>query len=316
LLTKKPTNLKETFQSEPIEDICWTNWKRKRLVLIGEERLAERALSRINSHNISCLPVISSEGFVIGKVDILSIVSSLVNFLDVSTKQTFQKSMREFMSQPVRSLMSKQSYAISSSTSMLLACEHMLSLEESSFVVIRRKIEGDVTLLLKESDVVGIVTLSDILKFLVQNSMLMKQTPTFMKSIDELGLGRNPPKCASLNSNVWEAFKEIGRTCCGGLAVVDDNGLLVGNLSASDFKGLTRNNISILNSTIEKFLASDLKKPWWNRPICVDLNESLYHTIQQFASLGVHRMYVVENGKPIGEITHRDVLAQIYKDFQ
>jgi len=146
--------------------------------------------------------------------------------------------------------------------------------------------------------------------------MVMRETPIFNKTLQDLGLGRNQPKCFNAKSPVADALKEINRLCCNGLAIVDDGGLLVGNFSASDLKGVTRRNCAILNSSVENFLSRDLKRPWWSRPICIELNDTLYHTVQQFVSLNVHRMYVVDNGKPVGEITHHDVLDQLWKSFQ
>jgi CBS domain-containing protein len=285
------------------------------LILIGEDQLIERALQRINSHNVHSIPVIS-KGAIIGCVDVLNIVSSLIHAIESGTSQVMQQNIRrEFMTKQVNTLISK-CHAISSSASILSACEKMVKLGESRFVVARRSIEGDITELKSETDVVGIFTLSDVLKFLVQNSMMMKETPVFNKTLRELGLGRNSPKCVNSKSSVSDAFKEISRLCCNGLAIVDDGGQLVGNLSASDLKGVTRRNCAILNSSVENFLSRDLKRPWWNRPISIDLNDTLYHTVQQFVSLNIHRMYVVEHGKPIGEITHQDVLDQLWKSFQ
>jgi CBS domain-containing protein len=98
-----------------------------------------------------------------------------------------QNIRREFMIRHVNTLITK-SLCISSSVSILTACEQMVKHGESRFVVARRKIEGDVTELKNETDVVGIFTLSDVLKFLVQNSMMMKETPVFNRTLQDLGL--------------------------------------------------------------------------------------------------------------------------------
>lgn len=317
LLMNKPDILRDTFIAEPVEEIAFINWKRKRLVLIGEDRLVERALSRINSHNIHSIPVVSASGKgVIGTIDILDIIHALIAAIDKNATSSIQQTMRrEFMNQKVANLLSKKSYVISNQANLYSAVRCMLEYQQDRFVVVNRPIEGDVAQFTQpEMDVDGIFTLSDVLKFLVSNSMLMRKEELFNKSIRELGLGKNEPKKFHYKKCVADAFREIGRLCSDGLAIVDDNGVLVGNLSASDLKGVTRNNCPILNNTVEDFLNRDQKRGWWERPFCLDLNDSLYHTVHQFVSTGIHRAYIVDQqGHPIGEVNHRDILAQLWK---
>jgi len=145
----------------------------------------------------------------------------------------------------------------------------------------------------------------------------MRQEPDFHKSLHELGLGQNQPKIVKHSVIAADAFRQIGRNCCMGLAVVDDNGCLIGNLSATDLKGVTRNNCPILNSSVQEFITRDQKRGWWERPISIDLNDSLYHTIHQFVSLGIHRMYVVDDQhRPIGEVSLRDVMNVVWRIIQ
>jgi len=320
LLEKRPNTLKEIFMAEPIEEIAFTNWKRKRLVLIGEERLAERALSRIASHNIHSIPVVSSSvKGVIGTVDVLDIVQGLINAVDKSSTATIQQGIRrDFMNRPVSTLISKQSYVISSQSNLYSGLKKFLELNQDRFVIVDRPVEGDVAPLdHPENDVDGMFVLGDILKFLVSNSMLMRQNFMFQKTLRELGLGNQTPKTVHYKTFACDAFREIGRLCSMGLAVVNDNGQLVGNLSCSDLKGVTRNNCPILNSTVEDFLNRDQKRGWWERPFCLDLNDTLYHTVHQFVSTGIHRAYIVNsNGAPIGEVNHRDILNHLWKSFQ
>jgi len=297
LIKNKPNTLKDTFAAESVEETAFLNWRRKRLVLIGEDRLVERCLSRINTHNIHCIPVVQQSGKgIIGTIDILDIISQLINSLDKTQGTIQQQIRRDFMNKRVNELLSHKTYVISSEASLLTALQYMYQLEQDRFLVVDRPVEGTVAQLTQvEMDVDGIFTLSDVLRFLVGNSMLMKYEQIFRQSCQELGLGKRKPHTISHKTIVADAFREICRLSSMGLAVVDDNGVLVGNLSASDLKGVTRRNCPILNSTVEEFLARDQKRGWWDRPFCIDLSDSLYHTIHQFVSTGVHRAYVIDN---------------------
>jgi CBS domain-containing protein len=317
LLMNRPHTLRDTFMAEPVEEIAFINWKKKRLVLIGEDRLVERALSRINSHNIHSIPVVSESGKgVIGTIDILDIIHALISSIDKGSTNTIQQNMRrDFMNQKVSNLLSKKSYVISNQATLWSAVKHMLEREQDRFVVVNRQIDGDVAQFTQpEMDVDGIFTLSDVLKFLVSNSMLMRKEERFHKSLRELGLGKTEPKTFYYKNIVADAFREIGRLCSDGLAIVDENGVLVGNLSASDLKGVTRNNCPILNNTVEDFLNRDQKRGWWERPFCIDLGDTLFNTVHQFVSTGIHRAYIVDQkGVPVGEVNHRDILNQLWK---
>jgi CBS domain-containing protein len=320
LIDKKPNNLKDTFMLEPIEDIAFSNWRRKRLVLIGEERLAERALTRIASHNVHTIPVVSSRGQgVIGTIDIFDIVQGLINAVDRTASNTLQQGIRrDFMNKPASTLLSKQAYVISSRSNLYTALRKLLEVNQDRFVIVDRQVEGDVAPLdHPENDVDGMLTMSDVLQFLVSNSMLMRQNQYFHKTLRELGLGQQAPKTIHTKTWACDAFREIGRQCSMGLAVVDDNGQLVGNISSSDLKGITRANCAILNGTVDDFLSRDQKKGWWHRPFCLDLNDTLYHAVHQFVSTGYHHAYIMNsNGSPSGEINHRDILNQVWRSFQ
>jgi CBS domain-containing protein len=318
LLREKPNTLKSTFLAEPIEDICFRNWKNKRLVLIGENSMIERALSRISTHNIHSIPVISKSGKgILGTIDVSDIINSLINFLEnlSNPNLTLQQNLRrDFMNQQVSSMISKEAYVISGHSPIYDAVSNLIKFEQERLVVVDRVVEKGIEKFEKmENDVVGLITVSDILKFLVQNSMLMRKEKVFCLTLRELGIGKSIPKLVNSKTRVSEAFKMMGKLCSEGFAVVDDNGSLVGNLSASDLKGVTRTNCAILNSTVEDFLSRDLKKGWWQRPLCVDLDDTLYHCAHEFVSLGIHRMYVVDTiGRPIGEVNHRDILNQLW----
>jgi CBS domain-containing protein len=322
LITNKPRTLRETFMAELVEEIAFINWKRKRLVLIGEDRPVERALSRINSHNIQCLPVVSVQGKgIIGTIDILDIIQELIGALERNQGANMniqQSTRRDFMGKRVSTLLSKKSYVISASSSLHTAVGFMIKFEQDRFLVVDRTVQGDVQQFTQpENDVDGLFTLHDVVRFLVQNSLLMREEPEFHKSLRELGLGRNAPKTVLQSMTAAEAFKQIGKNCCMGVAVVDDNGFLVGNLSATDLKGVTRNNCPILNSTVQDFIMRDQKRGWWERPVTIDLNDSLYHTIHQFVSLGIHRMYVVDHqNRPIGEVSLREIMCVVWKVIQ
>jgi CBS domain-containing protein len=86
----------------------------------------------------------------------------------------------------------------------------------------------------ENGQIVNVISQSDVIRFLVPT---MDQYVTlFDKTAEELGLGLLPPITIRDTEPTIKALQIIGRNRISALAVVDENGKLVGNLSASDLK--------------------------------------------------------------------------------
>jgi CBS domain-containing protein len=320
LLQQPPKNLREVLENYLVMELALSNWVKKRPVLIGDTRTLERALSRINNHEILSLPVVDSNKSVIGIIDVLDLADAVNHALKGKSTVNVQNRIRsDFMGRTIGNLLGqKQSkiYVISQHTSLLAAAQHLVELKQERFLIVERKIQGDVAELTdpEATGVDGLLTQSDILRFLAQNLVLLSQESHFQKSLRDLDLGIRKPKIVSLTDNVAQIFMEMGSSGLHGAAVVDNQGKLFASISVSDLKGMTRRNCVMLNSNIDEFLKRDRKRGWWVRPITVEASCSLYQLILMFAASKIHRIYLVDNeGKPTGEINHADVLAQINK---
>lgn len=322
LLNNMPKTLKEIFLAEPVEEIAFRNWQQRRTVLISDDKLLERTLSRISKHNIHAMPVISAtDRNIIGTIEVLDIIHALISAIDKvdETSTTIQQNVRkEFMNKKVSEYVSKNSYVISAKASLYDAVKGFVEHQQDRFVIVDRIVEGGTAKFGNtENDVVGMLTTSDILRFLVSNSYFMREEPLFSKSLKELGLKEIEPKVVNSKEVVAEAFKQMGKYGHDGLAVVDDEGKLIGNLSACDLKGVTRFNCPILNSSVQDFLNRDQKREWFSRPIVLEWTDSLYLSIHQFVSLAKRRFYFVDKaGKPTGEVSRREVIEQLWKVIQ
>jgi len=318
LRENRPKSLKETLKNYILEEMAFTNWEKKRLVLIGEERLVERALSRIAQHNILALPVVKSEGKgIIGMIDVYDIMRSFIEAMS-KTQQTRPMIRRDFMNKTVSQLMESgekpKTYVISTGSSLFDGIQAMAHLKQERLLIVDRPIDKWEEHKQVEDDVDGLFTQADVIKFLANNTYLLKQEPLFKKTISELGLGRTQPKTIHENTTARDAFFQLGKDHRSGAAIIDDRGILLDNLSIYDLKGVTRLNAPILDTNVRSFLLRDQKRGWWHRPITLQKEETLYHVIMQFAVTRVHRMYICdEKGKPVGEISLFDIINQISK---
>jgi len=320
LLNEPPRDIKSVLQSYLVQEVALSNWISKRPVLIGDNGTIERVLSRLNNHNILSMPVVDQNKGVIGIIDVLDLTSAVNHALKSKSTVNIQNRIRnDFMNRTVGNLLSQKEskmYEISTESNLYSAIQHMIKLKQERFLIVEKSISGEVAEIShpEPTGVDGLLTQSDILRFLAQNVMLLSREPHFQKSLQELGIGYRKPKIVPLCNNVAQTFMDMGVAGLHGVAIVDHDGKLFANLSASDLKGMTRKNCVVLNSTIAEFLKKDRKRGWWVRPIIVDRNSSLFHLMLLFVSSKVHRIYVIDDdGKPVGEINHTDILSEVLK---
>eukprot|EP01124_Arcella_intermedia_P030816 TRINITY_DN6820_c0_g1_i1.p1 TRINITY_DN6820_c0_g1~~TRINITY_DN6820_c0_g1_i1.p1 ORF type:complete len:519 (+),score=68.02 TRINITY_DN6820_c0_g1_i1:32-1588(+) len=310
-------SFREVLEMISVQRIAYENWTRKRLVLVGKKQPLERALSRINTHNILSLPVVdedSPNGAVIGLLDVLDIISSVSENIESSNTQ---RPRRNMLFTSIADVMNKEgrhpTYLTSTSTSLKDVIHQFANTGIQRVMVVERNItEGVVEQNKPEDTVVGLLTQSDLIRFIAENFMWMKREPVFSKTLRELNIGQREPITVDCSTPAYKVFLEIHKKCREGVAMVDNNGKLVANVSASNIKGMTRRNYQLLFRPIIQYLSRDRKRGWWQLPICTTLDTPLSTVVLQFVASKVHRMYIVDNDdKPVGEVSLTDVMAQL-----
>lgn len=149
------------------------------------------------------------------------------------------------------------------------------------------------------------------------------------KNLDMLGNKRLKPLAASPNlffkpvvtighlSTAYEAFRTMVLHKVSGLAVVDGDGKLKGNISLRDLKAITPDAKLFfrLSEKVMDFLANeklDYPKDSPEGPIAVKANETIENVIKILSDRGIHRVYIVDdNHKPIGVASLTDILREI-----
>ena len=114
-----------------------------------------------------------------------------------------------------------------------------------------------------------------------------------------------------------------------GVAIVDLNGKLVSNLSASDLKGITESGFFKLEAPIFQVLETTPHKVLYQKKfgknlkwliffliklgtITIQAEDTFSYLLKLFAEKRVHRIYVVDNeGKPTNVITLTTVLKML-----
>lgn len=313
-------NFNDVLKNITIQRIVYENWTRKNLVLVNSNQPIERALSRINTHNIHSLPVVDanngSKGSVMGVIDILDIISALSESWETNTTRSQRVQM---LFTPISELLSDQkphppTHVMSIHTTLHDAIKLMATHRIHRVLIVERPLDKIVIQQAKPEDVVlGLLTQSDIIRFAAENLMWIKREPLFQKTLRQVSLGQRKPIIVQPDIIAYQAFKEIhnkeGRE---GVALVDNDGKLIANISASNIKGMTRANIQLLYRPLTDFLARDRKRGWWQLPVTTTLDTTLENVLLQFVGAKVHRMYIVDDdGKPVGEVSISDIVRQL-----
>eukprot|EP01103_Thecamoeba_quadrilineata_P020158 TRINITY_DN8512_c0_g1_i1.p1 TRINITY_DN8512_c0_g1~~TRINITY_DN8512_c0_g1_i1.p1 ORF type:complete len:463 (-),score=102.68 TRINITY_DN8512_c0_g1_i1:66-1454(-) len=314
-----PQSLKEFFQNIPLEAMMIENWIRKRLVLVGDNQPLDKALQHLNRHKITSLPIINEQnGNIIGVVNVLDIVNYLCSVLD---SEGFGSARWDFVLKSTGQLMQEsnsRSMVISNQASMFDAIQ-LLSQEGCHRLMVvdndcqPHQQQGE------EKDLLGLMTQSDIIRFLSENPYWLRMCANSRKSLGQLNMFGNEKSKQVLtieqNQLTRDAFKKMADNNSGGIAIVDDQGRLVAHLSASNVRGLSRTNFQLLNRPVFEFLQRDRRRGWWSMPICLNENDSLDKAILQFTTTRVHQMYICdEQGKPQHVVDLTDIIKLLWND--
>lgn len=158
---------------------------------------------------------------------------------------------------------------------------------------------GAVTDLLSQSDVVG---------YLANTGVLDRSLGERTIALLNLGHARGGLAAVTPRVPTVEALQFMVSRDVSSVAVVDDAGHLVGNLSASDLRGIAGGALNHLALPVGEFLARRRER----HGLVTCAPESTFAAIvRRMAAQRVHRVYVVDQGKAVGIVTCTDVLQAV-----
>jgi len=154
-----------------------------------------------------------------------------------------------------------------------------------------------------DKKIVGHISQSDAVAFLAQNRKYIDSMAN--KTLKDLSLESGPVLSILKGKPLIDAFTNIVETRFSGLAIIDEQGKLVNNISASDLKGVTKDTFWKLELPIEQILGERQKLP----PLTCKPQDTLGDVIQKLVDCRVHRIYVVDSSNhPTNVITLTTIL--------
>ncbi|CAB4416594.1 unnamed protein product [Rhizophagus irregularis] len=164
----------------------------------------------------------------------------------------------------------------------------------------------------------GILTQSRVINYLYNNVTKFPQIEElFPKSLHELNIGKSTVISAQADSFVIEALTMMNKNSLSSIAIVDADGVLLGNISMSDVKYILRSySHSLMWKTCQQFVGhvrsrQGLEDGQDKYPVFdVRLTSTVGHTIAKLVATKAHRVWVVdERARAIGIISLTDVLC-------
>eukprot|EP00010_Vexillifera_abyssalis_P005771 CAMPEP_0201552276 /NCGR_PEP_ID=MMETSP0173_2-20130828/14597_1 /ASSEMBLY_ACC=CAM_ASM_000268 /TAXON_ID=218659 /ORGANISM="Vexillifera sp., Strain DIVA3 564/2" /LENGTH=311 /DNA_ID=CAMNT_0047962729 /DNA_START=30 /DNA_END=965 /DNA_ORIENTATION=- len=162
-----------------------------------------------------------------------------------------------------------------------------------------------------------VVTQTDLVRYLITahtHNEIQLDSAQLSKKLSELETLGSSVKTVNASESALSAFAKMGADHLSALGVVNADGKLVGNLSASDIRGVTPDLYPCLLQDITKFWQTVHTDKWSGLSKHQDLvtvtdDTTLDQLLKEFSATRLHHVYLVDNdGKPKRAISLTDVI--------
>jgi len=162
----------------------------------------------------------------------------------------------------------------------------------------------------RNGDIVDVISQSDVVSFTASN---IDHFP-LQKSNMEIGLIQgfyHSPIMIRIDASFVDALERLYKNRISGLALVDHEFKLSGNLSASDLRGMNPSAFDFFTGSVLQFLAKGTSS-FSKQTLSVGPGNTFGEVVQYLAKQRVHRLYVTtQNGNPLGLVTLFDVISRL-----
>lgn len=299
--------------STPVSDILPDDFK---LVSLKDSDSALDALLLLVEHNYYGAPVLSSGNEYVGMLELEDLLRFLVSLFadraggDIG-EAIFEKDQLDAI----------HASFCSKSLSELARKADTLPLTTTVQSTIDKFVNDRVSRLpLTDSDgaVAAIISQAQILKFLNAN---LDKLDGVSQTLEEANIGSTTMVVGHDTQNAITSFATMIGIGISHLALVSEDGMLLGNLSVKDIKGIVDGGFPNLTKPVIEYvniirrMTIDEKAP----VIHVDKSETVGRTIQRLVATKLHRIYLTSStgGKsprgvrytPTGVVSIRDILS-------
>ncbi|XP_049849026.1 uncharacterized protein LOC126317091 [Schistocerca gregaria] len=314
----------EILASHKVEDIL-----RKSIDVhsVLETDHPEVALKKLNKFQILSLPVYTSDSTHKFKnfINILDLVTFIMRIVQIHRKES------TFSSQSWQEILNTESMWRNATCGMIikdfkLQQEKCLYLSSDSSVsslvravfTLRSFHRIAVFNNVNDTKLLGIITQGTLVRYLY--NILDHSDPFFLQSIDVLHLDHSTTHFVNQNVTISKAFELCRAHHMNGVGVVDDEGKLIGNVSASDMRNVQNYTVDDIVKFCSKpcaWLKVYAAKECYPIPISVSPDVNINDVLNLFVGTRIHRVYVIDQDKkPLSVIQLGDIISLISDNFK
>jgi CBS domain-containing protein len=277
----------------------------KGLIKFSPNMTLYESLELLYSNNITSAPVINPHDQFLGIVDVMDIAGYILHTLrnssPVSDFPSFEKVTQKFYETHVDKLISRTSKPPSTSESSSL--QQVVTLFRLSQYFKPHRIP----LIDSKGRLIEIVSQFDLVAFAHANKESLGEM--LFKTVGELKLAKNVVMVRS-DVSFSDGLSILYNNNISGMALVDEEGVLITNFSASDLRGIRASIFSNYNWTILDFLKKGTEKHEIRNVLTCKQDSTLDEVLNLIVSNHIHRVYIVnEKNQPLGIICLYDLLS-------
>jgi len=310
--TKVDTNWKRFLASLTVGDVL--NLKRVRgqtqLVVADSTQTVGEVLRLLVENSILSVPVVERGDHsvrFIGFVDILDIEGLAVKIIEETKSTLHEFFSNPFFEKPIRQAMNSTiSYEwkpVEETTNLL---EILCAFQGKDLLRPHRLPVSN-----GDGRVIGVISQSDLVKMASENMHLLGNK--INNTVEELGVV-HPVIAVRSTAKAIDVLSILFENRIHGVAVVDHStNKLIANLSASDLRGMRREDLGLFDKTVMEFLQSmNAKRGGMKSPVWCPPRSMLSQVITLLATQNVHRVFIAdERQQVIGVVSLSDVITAL-----
>jgi CBS domain-containing protein len=285
--------------------------KAHEVITLKESDPVDTALGVFGKHKVLSLPVTSDDkGRVVGLVDTLDILAHCVQLIhNADVFDSVLSNHKHDMSQITfadRALCCKPLGEVmgSSSEDPLIS----VSIHDKLTLAAQRFMNGvhRVPVLDDEDKLVSTFSQSDLVRLI--REYMKDHALGFLgkKTVEDVGLAEEKIIAVETTCPILAVMHLMNTNKVSAIALVDADSKIVGNFSATDLRGLFREHLADLMKPADVFLKEHSPKSF--SPLTCQKSDTLADVIDKLLDSRVHRLWVVEDNKPVGCVSLGDII--------
>jgi len=305
---KKPRDWNDLVKETKIEDIA--KQRNRKVILLHEDVPLKTALNILHDNNVLSAPVTNNDHHFEGFIDVLDISGYALQYYhsqmpqfrvwETNSKLKFPAA-EQFFETPIRNITnySLWNYPVYVYDNNSIA-DLLVAFHERHFKAHR------VAVLNRNNEFVNIVSQTDVAHFAYKNTHLLGEKASM--TISDLRLVK-PCISVRMDTPFANALEVLFSNRVSGIALLDHEGKIAGNFSASDLRGLLPSTFDDFYCAIPKFLEDIRATRKAIPPVTCTNKATLAEVLELFCTQSVHRIYVVdEHYKPYGVVSLSEVM--------